>query len=61
MVPNCKIIVDKCSISTELPKYYTRLQTAVAHGLGWPACRLAGRHTDTAPKHSLCYFSSVSE
>ena len=48
-------------IYTELPKYYTRLQTAVARGLGLPAGRLAGQHTDAPPKHSLCYFSSVSE
>ena len=34
---------------------------AVARGLGWPAGRLAGRHSEAAPKHSLCYFSSVSE
>ena len=34
---------------------------AVAHGLGLPTRRLAGRHTDAASKHSLCYFSSVSE
>ena len=32
-----------------------RLQTAVTHGLGWPAGRLAGHHTDTAPKHSLLF------
>ena len=46
---------------TGLPKYYARIQTAVARGVGLPAGRLAGRHTDAAPKHSLCYFSSVSE
>ena len=28
---------------------------------GWPSGWLAGRHTDVAPKHSLCYFSSVSK
>ena len=42
---------------TWLPKYYARIQTAAALGLGLPACRLAERHTDAAPKHSLCYFS----
>ena len=47
--------------NTELPKYYARLHTAIAHGLGLPAGQLAGRHTDAAPKHSLSYFSSVSE
>ena len=40
---------------------YARLQTAVARDLGLPAGRLAGRHTDAAPKHSLCYISSVSK
>ena len=40
---------------TELPKYYTRLQTAVIRGLGWPASRLVGHHTDAAPKHSLLF------
>ena len=34
---------------------------AVAHGFGLPVGRLAGRYTDTAPKQSLCCFSSVSE
>ena len=42
-------------LCTELPKYYARLQTAVAHGLGLPAGRLAGRQTDAAPKHSLLF------
>ena len=42
---------------TELPKYYVRLQMAAARSLGLPASRLAGHHTDAAPKHSLCYFS----
>ena len=35
---------------TELPKYYARLQTAVARDLGLPAGRLPGPHTDAAPK-----------
>ena len=48
-------------IYIELPKYYAPLQAAVARGLGLPASWLAERHTDAAPKHSLCYFSSVSE
>ena len=47
-------------IYTELSKYYARLQTAVARGLGSSAGRQAGPHTDAAPKLSLCYFSSVS-
>ena len=42
--------------TTGLPKYYARLQTAVPRGLGLPARRLAGRHSDAAPKHSLCYI-----
>ena len=45
---------------TELPKYYARLQMPVARSLVWLACRQAGPRTDGAPKHSLCYFSSVS-
>ena len=32
-----------------------QLKMAVTHGLRWPACRLAGRHTDAAPKHSLLF------
>ena len=40
---------------TELPKYYVWLQTAVACSLGWPSGRLAGHHTDAAPKHSLLF------
>ena len=47
--------------NTGLPKYYVRLQTAVVRGFGLPAGWLAGHHTDAAPKHSLCYFSSVFE
>ena len=46
---------------TELPKCYARVLMAVARGLGLPARRLVGSHTDAAPKHSLCYFSSVFE
>ena len=46
---------------TESSKYYARIQTAVARGLGLPAGRQAGRLTDAASKHSLCYFSSFSE
>ena len=42
---------------TGLPKYYALLQTVAARCLGLPACRLAGSHSDAAPKHSLCYFS----
>ena len=41
--------------------YYARIQTAVAHGSGLPAGRVAGHHTDAASKHSLCYFTLVSE
>ena len=36
---------------TESSKYYARPQTAVAHGLGWPASHLMGLYTATAPKH----------
>ena len=46
---------------TESSKYYARIQTAVARGLGLPGGRLAGHHTDAASKHSLCYFRSFSE
>ena len=57
-----KFHIFKTSIfSIELPNYYTRLQMAVACGLGLLAGQLPGLHTDAAPKHSLCYFSSVSE
>ena len=38
---------------TEDPKYYARLQTAVARDLGCPAGPQAGPHTDAALKHSL--------
>ena len=41
------------NLNTELPKYYARLQMTVVRGLSLPAGRLAGRHTDAAPKHSL--------
>ena len=40
---------------TESSKYYARLQTTVARGLGWPSSRLTGLHTAAAPKHSLCF------
>ena len=43
---------------TESSKYYAHIQTGVPRGLGLPAGRLAGHHTDAASKHSLCYFSS---
>ena len=39
--------------NTGLPKYFARLQTAVASGLGLPARRLAWRHTDAAPSWFL--------
>ena len=42
--------------NTELLKYYARLQTVVARGLGCPAGRLVERHTEAAPKHSLLLF-----
>ena len=32
-----------------------RIQTAVAGGLGVPAARLAGHHSDAASKHSLLF------
>ena len=54
LIFNCFMYIK----NTEIPKYYARLQTAVARGLGLPASRLAGHHTDASPKHSLCYFSS---
>ena len=47
--------------TTESSNYYERIQTAVARGLGLPAGRLAGHHTDSASKHSFCYFRSFSE
>ena len=34
------------SKNTELSKYYARLQTAVARGLDWQACRQAGSRID---------------
>ena len=43
-------------LRAESSKYYARIQTAVTRGLGLPAGRLAGHHSDTASKHSLCYF-----
>ena len=49
------ILYNKKNKNTELPKWYARLQTAAARGLGWPVGRLAGRHTDAAPKHSLLF------
>ena len=52
---------QELTIHTEVPKYYTWIQLAVTRVLGLPAGRLAGCHTDAAPKHSLCYFCSVSE
>ena len=55
------VIVIITIVGIELPKFYVWLQLAVACGLGWPAGKLAGHHTDAVPKHSLCYFSSVSE
>ena len=48
-------------VNTESYKYYAWLQMAVARGLGWPSSHLTGHHTAAAPKHSLCFFSSVSE
>ena len=47
--------------TTQSSKYYARKQTAVARGLAWPARRLTGRQTASASKHSLSFFSSVSE
>ena len=46
--------------NTGLPKYYARLKMAVACGLGRPACRQMGPHTDAAPKHSLLFQFSLS-
>ena len=47
--------------NTESSKYYAWPQTAVARGLGWLASRLMGLPTAAAPKHMLCFFSSVSK
>ena len=58
---NIKILHSLTHRYTELPKYYVRLQKVVARSLRWPAGLLAGHHTAAAPKHSLCYFSSVFE
>ena len=58
-VTGCNVTSD--SLSTESSKYYVRIQMAVAHGLGVPAARLAGHHSDAASKHSLCYFRSFPE
>ena len=52
---------EDAEISTESSKYYARIQTAVARGLGLPAGWLVGHQTDTASEHSLCYFSLFSE
>ena len=52
-----KIMIGNVSLSTRSSKYYVRIQTAVARGLGLPTHGLAGRHTDAASKHSVCYFS----
>ena len=46
---------------TESSKYYARIQTAVSRGLSLLAARLAGHHSDSTSKHSLCYFRSFSE
>ena len=59
-LPYTRILTVEYS-RTELSKYYARIQTAVDRGLGMPAARLAERHTDAASKHSLCYFSLISE
>ena len=48
-------------IITESSKYYARMQTAVARGLGLPAAWLVGHYSDAASKHSLCYFRPFSE
>ena len=53
-----KIFQFDCADSfkdTELPKYYSRLQAVVARDLGLTVRRLAGRHTDAAPKHTLLF------
>ena len=51
-------LLNICFTDIGLPKYYAQLQTAVTRGLGWPAGRLAGRHTDAAPKLSLLFHFS---
>ena len=45
---------NHCS-NTESSKYYARLQTAFARGLGWPDSHLTGLHTAAASKHLLCF------
>ena len=42
--------------STDLPKYYTRLQSAVARGLGLPAGHLLAPHTDAVPQTLTLLF-----
>ena len=46
--------------STESSKYYARIQTAIARGLGLSTRRLAGRHTLLPSTHSVIsiYFPS---
>ena len=48
-------------VNTESSKYYARTQTTVARGLDLPTRGLASRQTTAASKHSLCYFSLLSE
>ena len=48
-------MLAEAALYTELPKYYAQLQTALARGLDLPTGRLAGCHTDAAPKHSLLF------
>ena len=43
------------SLCTELPEYYTCIQTAVARGLGLPAGQLAGHQNDATSKHTLLF------
>ena len=55
ILDKCVLIGTRSLITIPLPKYYARPQTAVARGLGQSGGRLAGHHTDAAPKHSLLF------
>ena len=57
----CRSFLHYFKVSTELPKYYTRLQTPVAQGLGWPAGRKAVPHIDAASTViSVQFLSAIS-
>ena len=51
-----------CWTTSYIASQILRAASDGCHSRPWLVCRpLAGRHTDAAPKYSLCYFSSVSE